>query len=596
MFSSSATLLAGLVAISTAAKTSRTFAVNHFYGTGPLVTARMDPVVSPGVASQHQHAIMGGSNFALTMSDTTLLSSNCTTSIVDADKSNYWTPSLWFQDPTTKLLEPVPMFYMNVYYFFEPTTDTIEAFPPGLRMVVGDPNLRTPPKGGAANVLDLAQGTPQPIQWTCPRLSSDSAPLYPTDSTGLDGVGIQDPNNAGAGSGFPNQNCDQYASPLRADIHFPSCYNPAAGLDNYKTNMQFPTNNNCPEGWIHTPHIFYEVYWNTPLFASRWTPGGNSQPFVLSNGDPTGYSLHADFIAGWDTTVLQKIIQNCDAGDSGMDKCADAGTLNPTSGSCTIEPAIVDPLSSTMSILPGDLTVGVWGTNVVAATGGGGGGGSSVAGVTASGSGTGTAVGVATPTATGAVVSSSSASYGAATSPMVPAGSISTPAASIPSASPTNGKAGGGGGGGSGMVTSYASITVQYSTTTTILVTASGAAGSSLAPSAAPPAGWTYAGCFADSVNARVITGQELVSIGNHQVSASDCAAHCQSSGFTVAGVEYGGQCFCGDTLPTQSLDASACGMPCEGDKTQMCGGSNAIGVWTASKSSSRVRRRSLRA
>lgn len=189
----------------------------------------------------------------------------------------------------------------NVYVSFEPTDDKITAFQPGHRMVIGNPNLRSPPNT-STNVLDLKDGTPQPIQWTCPR-SDTSQPLYPTDSDGLHGVGIQDPGNTGAGVGFPDQNCDGYASPLRADIHFPSCYNPAAGIDDYKENMQFPSsanstsgNANCPEGWVHTPHLFYEVYWNTPVFASEWTQGQGSQPFVLANGDPTGYSLHADFV------------------------------------------------------------------------------------------------------------------------------------------------------------------------------------------------------------------------------------------------------------------------------------------------------------
>lgn len=167
-------------------------------------------------------------------------------------------------------------------------------------MVIGNPKLRSPPSTGGKLILDLADGTPQPVQWTCPR-SNQNTPLYPPNSDGLHGVGIQDPHNGGAGVGFPDQNCDGYASPLRADIHFPSCYNPAAGLDDYKNNMQFPTTGadgkaNCPPGWIHTPHLFYEVYWNTPLFADKWTQGQGKQPFVLSNGDPTGYSLHGDFV------------------------------------------------------------------------------------------------------------------------------------------------------------------------------------------------------------------------------------------------------------------------------------------------------------
>lgn len=170
-------------------------------------------------------------------------------------------------------------------------------------MVIGNPNLRTPPPTNGKLVLDQADGTPQPVQWTCPR-SNPTTTLYPVGSDGLHGVGMQDPGNTGAGVGFPDKNCDGYASPLRADIHFPSCYNPdestGGGLHNYKTNAQFPTNNNCPKGWLHLPHLFYEVYWNTPKFASKWTQGQGKQPFVLANGDPTGYSLHADFVSSTD--------------------------------------------------------------------------------------------------------------------------------------------------------------------------------------------------------------------------------------------------------------------------------------------------------
>jgi hypothetical protein len=171
-------------------------------------------------------------------------------------------------------------------------------------MVIGSPKLRSPPDGGSPLVLDLADGAPQPVQWTCPR-SNTNTPLYPPNSDGLHGVGIGDPINKGAGVGFPDQNCDGYASPLRADIHFPSCYDPSKGIDSYENNMQFPSSTgasaggrtNCPPGWVHTPHLFYEVYWNTPLFADKWTPGQGKQPFVLANGDPTGYSLHADFVS-----------------------------------------------------------------------------------------------------------------------------------------------------------------------------------------------------------------------------------------------------------------------------------------------------------
>jgi hypothetical protein len=119
----------------------------------------------------------------------------------------------------------------------------------------------------------------------------------------LQGVGIQDPNNAGAGAGFPEMNCDGYASPLRADIHFPSCYNLEAGLDDFKRNTVFPSSKgttggkaNCPTGWTHLPHIFYEVYWNTPLFVDMWEQGNGTHTLSFGKWRPHWDSLRGDFV------------------------------------------------------------------------------------------------------------------------------------------------------------------------------------------------------------------------------------------------------------------------------------------------------------
>jgi hypothetical protein len=111
------TILAILAATSDAyTATSRTFAVNHFYGKGPLTEGRMDPIINPGAASGHVHTIHGGNAFALSMTDTQALDkSTCTSSLVKNDKSNYWTPKLYFQAEDGTLTD-VELFYMNVYY------------------------------------------------------------------------------------------------------------------------------------------------------------------------------------------------------------------------------------------------------------------------------------------------------------------------------------------------------------------------------------------------------------------------------------------------------------------------------------------------
>jgi WSC domain len=56
-----------------------------------------------------------------------------------------------------------------------------------------------------------------------------------------------------------------------------------------------------------------------------------------------------------------------------------------------------------------------------------------------------------------------------------------------------------------------------------------------------------------------------------------------------MAGTEYGGQCFCGNSLSTSTkLDDSQCAMPCEGDGSQTCGGSLSLSVYTTAASKAR--------
>ncbi|KAI1844105.1 hypothetical protein JX266_009778 [Neoarthrinium moseri] len=361
------TVLASIATLAAGAQNERTFAVLRFDGDGFMTEGRVDPIINPGTAASHFHGIMGGNAFGTTVVGDQLLSSTCTNAKIKNDKSNYWAPQVYFQDPKNGTFTKVPLFYMNVYYFFEPTDDEIKSFPPGLKMVVGDAKTRDPPAFGGGSNLNPDSGPIQPVQFTCPR-TSYNPPSYPADSDGSM-AGMQDPHNQGAGAGFPLYPCDTSGAPLRADIHFPSCYNPEVGLEDYKNNMAWPTvtngKQNCPSGHIHVPHIFFELYWNTPKFDHLWTPDGKNQPFVLANGDRTGFSSHADFISGWDETTLKTIIDTCNVGSIGMQTCPDIpGGLN-TDMNCKIDSPIVETLSleGPLLALPGNNPVSGWGVN-----------------------------------------------------------------------------------------------------------------------------------------------------------------------------------------------------------------------------------------
>jgi hypothetical protein len=111
-----ASVMASMAAVAAAATTSRTFAVLRFQSDGFMTEGRVDPVVSPGVASGHMHGIMGGSNFGLTVEGDQLLTSKCTNAMILNDHSNYWAPEVYFNNPNNGSFTKVPLFYMNVYY------------------------------------------------------------------------------------------------------------------------------------------------------------------------------------------------------------------------------------------------------------------------------------------------------------------------------------------------------------------------------------------------------------------------------------------------------------------------------------------------
>jgi hypothetical protein len=170
------------------------------------------------------------------------------------------------------------------------------------------------------------------------------------------------------GVGFPNVDCNGLFSPLRADVHFPSCYNPEAGISNFENNMAWPEavegQLNCPTGWVHVPHLFLEVYWDTAPFRDRW-PQGSQQPFTLSNGDVTGFSLHADFMSGWNEELLQKIINTCNTQHAGMHLCPglDSTWEDPE---CRIETLLPEEVDGVLNKLPGNNPIRGWGYDELA--------------------------------------------------------------------------------------------------------------------------------------------------------------------------------------------------------------------------------------
>lgn len=123
------------------------------------------------------------------------------------------------------------------------------------------------------------------------------------------------------------------------------------------------------------------------------------------------------------------------------------------------------------------------------------------------------------------------------------------------------------------------------SATATGTATTTGGAAISTTPSATPTSSFggfgnfTYSGCYKDNAGGRILTQVP----DNNTVDG--CIAYCSSNGYTVAGMEYYYQCFCGNKLINGATLADAdtqCSTPCQGNATQFCGGPDRMSVYTS--------------
>ncbi|KAJ7185012.1 hypothetical protein C8R46DRAFT_883200 [Mycena filopes] len=315
--------------------------------TDPLVQERLDPIISPGVSpSNHVHTINGGSNFNPTYTFDNLRASNCTNCLVAQDLSNYWYPKLYFQDPKTKLFEAVPDGGLLVYYQNRGDGDKsnggpgIKAFPPGLKMITGDPKRRSKKFPIGLGTQDELRE--RAIQWSCLRYTA-----------GLPGY---DDN----GTGFPTTDCE---SGLNSRLHMPACWD-GVNLDSadHVSHTAFLSgldNGSCPKGYVYMMKLFFEVTWAVHSFSGRWNANTDKWPFVFAHGDPTGFGWHGDFQNGWDTTVLQNAIDNCNNpnDDTGAGVTTACKFLNvktaDSSNQCKIKPVVNEVVNGTMAKLPG---------------------------------------------------------------------------------------------------------------------------------------------------------------------------------------------------------------------------------------------------
>lgn len=99
-----------------------------------------------------------------------------------------------------------------------------------------------------------------------------------------------------------------------------------------------------------------------------------------------------------------------------------------------------------------------------------------------------------------------------------------------------------------------------------------------IATSTAAVEGYTHLGCRTEAPHRRTLPDRRIAS---DDLTPQACAAACSVEGFLYAGLEYGRECWCGNSLHGGSwVDDSQCDMTCAGEKTSFCGGSNRLTVY----------------
>ncbi|KKY22443.1 putative copper radical oxidase [Diplodia seriata] len=90
------------------------------------------------------------------------------------------------------------------------------------------------------------------------------------------------------------------------------------------------------------------------------------------------------------------------------------------------------------------------------------------------------------------------------------------------------------------------------------------------------PSGIAAKGCYTDSATTRAFPTQIYANSSN---TPGLCASACREKGYKYAGTQYGSECWCGPSLPTNTAPASDCSSACAGDPAQTCGGGFRLSV-----------------
>ena len=231
-----------------------------------------DPIVFPGLAgASHNHTFWGNETTNAASTAVSLSGTTATTCKPTEDRSGYWIPTL-YQNGVVVDPDEVTVYYGS--RLKDPSKT--QPFPPGLRMITGDPTKQSDPQGN---------------HFWCAGIGGE---------VGRTGDGA-----------FPV--CAPTAHLVR-QITFADCWD-GQHLDSPNHRDHMANGNHlgqCPAGHpVPIPSV---------SFVISYQLSGDTEGITLSSGNAV--SMHGDFFNAWDEEALASRVRNCL--DQGV-KCNAAG-------------------------------------------------------------------------------------------------------------------------------------------------------------------------------------------------------------------------------------------------------------------------------
>jgi hypothetical protein len=213
-----------------------------------------DPIVFPRQPGRsHDHTYFGARSTDAFSTPASLRRAGRTTCRLPADTAAYWAPTLLVRG------EPVEPLAVLAFYVRR-TSDEVDAFPAGLKVIAGDATARAP------------QST-RVTFWSCAVRGAERSTTIPTC-----------PGTTRGG--------------LRLHVNFPNCWD-GERLDsaNHKSHLAYSSDGTCPSSHrVEVPALSLVIY-----YGVSGGPGAE-----LSSGGQ--FSAHADFVNSWNQETLARLV------------------------------------------------------------------------------------------------------------------------------------------------------------------------------------------------------------------------------------------------------------------------------------------------